>query len=100
MKLKKPPKDHRGNWDLVIVNGDKTLGGIKVFPVPGIYDDFPVTVMWLEPGQTSVTGAYCGRSQYHYITVEEARAFIAELGIDAKPFNDLVEEKGLSDGRT
>lgn len=83
MKLKKPAKDHRGEWDLVLVN---KLG----YTVAALYMDADTAtfkVQWPEPTLSRRT---------HRATWAEMIMFLQLFEVDTAPLGKLREEKGAS----
>ena len=87
MKLKKPAKDHRGEWDLVLDNDGTTVASMRYRPRPNspiVY----LEILWPMPSYRlgSFEWRKCG------LFVDDAVTFFKMLGVDTAPLEKLTEE--------
>lgn len=88
MKLKKPSRDHRGEWDLVLDNDGTMVAALKHARISLNYGEHFV-ILW--PMPSVVTGAV--EWQTHALNVLETKVFFAMLGVDTAPLEKLRKEK-------
>lgn len=95
MKLKKPAKDHRGEWDLVLDNNGHTVASLRVRD-PGV----PPMIVWLWPIPSCEWDSDPADWETHYLHVASSLRFLDLLGVDTAPLEALRKEQGYADIRT
>lgn len=96
MKLKKPAKDHRGEWDLVLDNDGTTVAALK--HVPKVWHDSVrstdthIDLLWPVPYMVEMVWEW----KTHWLHYRPAIEFFANLGVDTAPLEKLMEEKNAT----
>ena len=89
MKLKKPAKDHQGEWDLVLDNEGTTVASLRHYVARDDWNSY-VAILWPEPRSSG--GAFVWATQALY--TDQAVLFFKMLGVDTAPLEKLRKEKG------
>ena len=92
MKLKKPAKDHRGSWDLVLDNEGLTLASLRYKPH---FDPFQAYFEILWPLPRTELGAF----EWHCfgLAVGYTYTFLGGFGVDTAPLGKLIAEKLMAE---
>ena len=102
MKLKKPAKDHRGEWDLVLDNEGVTVSAVRYVVnamstriaknqlIAGYSDEGFVEVLWPHPMKLSGAAMTWASTP---LSFNEAIDFFEHLGVDTAPLEKLQAEK-------
>ena len=89
MELKKPAKDHRGEWDLVLDNEGTTVASLKFHAEStGLREH--VKMLWPIPRQSKTAFEW----KREWLLASEAVTFFENLGVDTTPLEKLIAEKG------
>ena len=89
MKLKKPAKDHRGSWALVLDNEGTTVSAVR-YIANGYSREGFVEVLWPYPTKLSGTAMTWATTA---LSFNEAIDFFESLGVDTAPLEKLQAEK-------
>ena len=92
LKLKKPAKDHRGEWDLVLDNEGTTTASIQMVPdsLNGHLGYWAIRVMMPLPNTDRFDWAVW--YSWH-VKPEHALRYFGQLGVDTAPMEKLIAEK-------
>ena len=88
MKLKKPAKDHRGSWDLVLDNDGTTVASLKFCPKSKAWKEH-WEMLW--PIPRNWEGVF--EFETYWQSTTEATLFLENVGVDTAPLEKLMEEK-------
>ena len=95
MKLKKPAKDHRGEWDLVLDNEGTTVAALKITDKSLDWPEWVnagMRILWATPSYEVGPEHFSTYKMYWGSGV----AFFRSLGVDTAPLEKLMEEKNGS----